>query len=365
MRTLKSILVATNLTASNDQLFEMVTNFAWAFGSRLTLLHVQPRDEFGMLDEYVTQLESKLTEEVARRFVHEHAAVDEIAVEFGSPAAAILRKAQMMDADLIALATGESSRQVGPTAQTVIEHAQQPVLAVRPGQHTAKIQSLLCPVDMSSTSKRGLRNAIRLAKGFGARLHVVSVLPEVSWLTAAEQSGQLVHARSAFAGQWADRFEAFLADVDFEGIAWSQELRKGVPADEIGATAIKHQADVIVMGTTGQSGTAQRLIGSTTRRVVKHLPSSLLTVKNEDVLSADYEATLEDIRWLMDQAQIAVESHNDELAIRRFDAVLHINPFHLPALEGRAEACERMGDFERADRCRRRLEQLQRPPIVA
>ncbi|TXT33088.1 MAG: universal stress protein UspA-like protein [Planctomycetota bacterium] len=364
MRSLKSILVATNLTATNEQLFETVANFAWSYGARLTVLHVQPRDEFGMLDAYCQQLEAKLTEAVAQRFADEHAAVNEIAIESGSPAAAILRKANELDADLIAIATGEDSRRVGPVAQSVIEHAHQPVLAVHPGQHNAKIQNLLCPVDTSDVSKRGLRNAIRLAKGFGAKLHVLSVLPEVSWLTAAEQSGQLAHAQSAFAGQWVERLNEFLGDVDFEDVPWTQEVRKGRIDEEICETARRHHTDLIVMGTTGLSGAARTLMGSTTRRVLQQLPCSLLTVKEEDVLSADYEGTIDEIRWLMDQAQVAIETQDDELAVRKLDAVLRLNPFHIPALEARALACDRLGDFERADRCRHRLEQLQRYPVL-
>lgn len=364
MRSLKSILVATNLTSANEQLFEAVANFAWSFGSRLTVLHVRPPQEFGLLDAYCQGLEAKLTEEVAQRFADEHAGVNEVAIETGPPMATILRKANEIDADLIAIATGEDSRRVGPIAQAVIEHAHQPVLAVHPGQHNAKIQTLLCPVDTSSASKRSLRNAIRLAKGFGAKLHVLSVLPEVNWLTAAEQSGQVMHAQSAFAGQWVERLNRFLADVDFEEVLWTQEVRKGRIDDEICAMAHQRHADLIVMGTTGLTGSAQILMGSTARRVLHRLPCSLLAVKEEDVLSADYEGAIEEIHWLFDQAQVAFETHNDELAVRKFDAVLRLNPYHIPALEGRAQACERMGDLVRADRCRQRLEQLQRNPVL-
>jgi nucleotide-binding universal stress UspA family protein len=365
MRTLKSILVATNLTTANDQLFETVVSFAGNFGARLTVLHVQPQHELGMLDGYCHQLEAKLTEEIAQRFADEHVGVNEIAIETGSPSATILRKANEIDADLIALATGDDLWRIGPIAQAVIEHASPPVLAVHSRRHTAKIQTLLCPVDTSAASKRGLSNAIRLARGFGAHLHVLSVLPEVSWLTAAEQSGQLTHAQNAFSGQWIERVNRFLGDFNFEDVSWTQEVRKGRVVEEICTMAHKHHADLVVMGTTGLTGAVQFLLGSTTRRVLHQLPCSLLTVKTEDVLSADYEAAIEEIRWLFDQALVAVGTSNDELAVRKFDAVLRLNPFHIQALEGLAQACERLGDFERADRCRHRLVQLQRYPVLS
>lgn len=364
MRSLKSILVATNLTAANDRLFQSVLNFASAFDARLTVLHVQPSQQVGMLDAYCQQLETQLTEEFAQRFANRHAGVNGIAIETGPPAATILRKANDIDADLVAIATGDDSRRVGPIAQAVIEHAHQPVLAVHPGQQNVPIQTLLCPVDTSAVSKRGLRNAIRLAKGFGAKLHVLSILPEVSWLTAAEQSGQLVHARNAFAGHWVERLNQFLGDVDFEEVAWTQEIRKGRIDEDICEMARRRSADLIVMGSTGLTGASQILIGSTTRRVLRQLPCSLLTVKEEDVLSADYEGTIEELHRLLDQAQAAVDSNDNELAIRNFDAVLRLDPFHIAALEGRALACDRLGDLERAERCRQRLRHLQRYPVL-
>ena len=364
MRSLKSILVATNLTAANDQLFETVMGFSRSFGARLTVLHVQPQQELGMLDAYCQQLEAKLTEEIAQRFANEHAGVDLVVIERGSLAATILRKANEIDADLIAIATGDDPRRVGPVAQAVIEHASQPVLAVHPGQHNAKIQTLLCPVDMSVTSKRGLLNAIRLAHCFGAKLHVLTVVPDVDWLTAAEQSGQIIQAKNAYNEQWIQRLNQLLADVDFEDVVWTKELRKGRIDEEICAAALKDRADLIVMGTTGMTGAAQILIGSTTRRLLHQLPCSLLTVKTEEVLSADHEASIKEISDLLDQAQLAINTRDDELAVRKFDAILRLNPFHVPALEGRAQACDRLGDIERADRCRRRMKELQRYPVL-
>ena len=47
MRSLKSVLVATNLTSTNEQLFETVVIVAWGFGARLAVLHVQACERLG------------------------------------------------------------------------------------------------------------------------------------------------------------------------------------------------------------------------------------------------------------------------------------------------------------------------------
>ena len=60
-------------------------------------------------------------------------------------------------------------------------------------------RQILCPVDQSSTSARGLRNAVRLAKIFGSEILVLSVVPEVSWLTAAVETGELADVKAEYA----------------------------------------------------------------------------------------------------------------------------------------------------------------------
>ena len=64
------------------------------------------------------------------------------------------------------MGAGEESRferfSVGPFAEEVLELAPQPGLAVRPGGPAPSFKKILCPVDQSAVSRRGLLNAIRL-----------------------------------------------------------------------------------------------------------------------------------------------------------------------------------------------------------
>lgn len=58
-----------------------------------------------------------------------------------------------------------------------------------------------------------------------------------------------------------------------------------------------------MMGATGRTGLLQVLVGSTTRRLLRALPCSLLKVKQEDVVEKLFEADLRKIVSLMSEGR--------------------------------------------------------------
>lgn len=141
-------------------------------------------------------------------------------------------------------------------------------------------------------------------------------------------------------------------------MTWCKEVRSGIPHEEIVAAAEKHQADLLVMGSTGRTALLRLLMGSVTRRVIQHLPCSLLTVKQEDLLNDDSDQDIQRINALVAEGQNLLARGSFQLALARFNQVLVENSYHIPALEGVAVACEAMGQFNRAERCRRRVATL-------
>ena len=129
-----------------------------AFGSRLTVLHVVDAtshsvDSLPKLLENGHRLLQRFREE--RSLKH---AVGDASVVPGSPAEKILKMAESIDVDLILLGAGESTYgerfAIGAVAEAVLQHARQPVLAVRPHQANLAFQRIFCPVDCSSASRR-------------------------------------------------------------------------------------------------------------------------------------------------------------------------------------------------------------------
>lgn len=292
MRALKSILLATDFRQASDEAAEVAVQLASKFGARVTLLHVlEPMSHWQAARDELRELAAVATGKLntlAGRLRSQGVDLDELPIVEGSLANTIVQKAAEIDADLIVMGAGALSRferySIGPVAAAAIEHAVQPVLAVRPGGPSARFQRILCPVDQSGAAARGLRNAIRLAKAFGGQLVVLTVVPEPTLMVAAATTGQWSDATTRLKSQWHGEFEKFLTESVLGDVTVTKDVRLGRPHEQIVIAAAEHKADLIVMGATGRTGLARVLVGSTTRRVMEQLPCSLLTVKQEDVL---------------------------------------------------------------------------------
>jgi nucleotide-binding universal stress UspA family protein len=304
MRRLHSILLATDFGPASQEAARVAVRLASTFGSRLTLLHVlEPLPGWPAALHLEREQVTRPLQELADRLATQTVKVAESSVLIGPPAGTIVGKAGEVDADLIVLGAGRHSPfdhfAVGPVAEAVLGQAAQPVLAVRPGEPEAAFRTVLCPVDQSAVSARGLRNAIRLTLAFGGRLVVLTVVPAVSWLTAATETGQLAGAAAEYERRWRAGLEEFLEDFPFGGVRWEREVRQGQPHEQIVAAARERGADVLVMGATGRTGLVRVLLGGVTRRVLRQLPCSLLTVKEEDVLEERFQGDLATIQGLM------------------------------------------------------------------
>jgi nucleotide-binding universal stress UspA family protein len=363
MRMLQSVLFATDFHAASRAAEQAAARLGGAFGSRVHLLHVLeplPGWQHALHDE----------RERSRERLHEHAqrltaakvAVADRDVVVGPTANAIDRAAGDIDADLILIGAGERLAQepfrAGPVAEAVVQHAAAPVLATRPGPPELCFRKILCPLDHSAVSRRGLENAVRLARAFGGQVVAVSVIPEVGWLTASASAGKLLGAREEYERTWRCDFQVLLECIDWGGVSWVEDLRRGEPHREIVAAAAEHGADLIVMGCTGRSGLARAVLGSVTRRVLRGLPCSLLAIKDEDAIEELFDEDLRHVEVLVAMGRALDEAGSLEQAAARFRQALARNPFHTEALEELAHTCARLGRESEAERCRSRLGRL-------
>jgi len=297
MQTIKSLLLATELKPEREaSLVAVAAGLAGGQKTQVYLLHViEPLRNFqnpALGHRYARAQEhfaEPAMEELKQRLEEKQVTVGQCVIESGSVSDSIVSAASQLNAELIVLGAGDFSanRAVGLTALSVMEHAAQPVLVVHPEMPGAPFRTILCPVDHSRVSLRGLRNAIRLARTYGAKLIVLSVLPEVSWLTAAAEIGEITDVKTEYEAQWCEELDRVMASISFDGVSHTLELERGVPHEKIITAAQKYNADLIVMGATGRSGLVRVLLGSTTRRVLRDLPCSMLTVREQNVLEGD------------------------------------------------------------------------------
>ena len=123
---------------------------------------------------------------------------------------------------------------------------------------------ILVALDYSEPSKHAAAMAAEWAQAFGARLHLVHVLP--------------------LSGLGEEQARADLERVKLPGpaeLVESRTLTKALSPD-LGLLdqARQRGADLIVMGTHGRSGLKHIRLGSTAARVVENAPCPVLTVRD-------------------------------------------------------------------------------------
>jgi nucleotide-binding universal stress UspA family protein len=147
---------------------------------------------------------------------------------------------------------------------------------------TTMYKRILVAVDGSATSKRGLAEAIKLARSGGARLRLLHVVDEVALIAglpdavytqelfdAVRDSGKRVLARA-------------LAQAKTRGVRADSRLVENFSrrvADVIVREARKWRADLLVLGTHGRRGVTRMVMGSDAELVVRHAPAPVLLVR--------------------------------------------------------------------------------------
>ncbi|WP_226041600.1 universal stress protein [Natrinema sp. DC36] len=138
---------------------------------------------------------------------------------------------------------------------------------------------ILVPTDGSDSSTAAVEQAVAIAEGESTTvhfLHVVDVGTEMSASASGNIASQLTEMLEEEAESALDdavsRAEA--ASVDYE-----QTTREGDPHEVIEKYSAEHDIDLVVMGASGQSGLKERLLGSTTDRVVRTVETSVLIAR--------------------------------------------------------------------------------------
>jgi len=130
-----------------------------------------------------------------------------------------------------------------------------------------RLQRILVPLDFSGKSRQALQYAAPIAGKFAARVLLLHVLPEKT--AAARKTAALKRLRETGLRLMP---AAMLEDP---------VVRTGKPGAEILAAARQHNADLIALTTSGQTGLKRLLAGSTAEEVVRLAPCPVLTVRKK------------------------------------------------------------------------------------
>jgi nucleotide-binding universal stress UspA family protein len=133
-------------------------------------------------------------------------------------------------------------------------------------------RSILCPVDLSATSRAAARTAAVMAGRFKAKLIVVFVDdPLLSQAAARFDEDEITRRTQAEVTKFVLKAIGPLTRCTYE-------IVNGDPAEEILKAARRLGADLIVMGTQGHRGPKRLFFGSTADAVLRRSTIPVLVV---------------------------------------------------------------------------------------
>jgi nucleotide-binding universal stress UspA family protein len=139
---------------------------------------------------------------------------------------------------------------------------------------------ILIATDGSDKSKLAAEEGMELAKALGAQVIALNVVNEVVIASAVRQLGsdrKEVETKLKVAGGKAvDDIKAMGAKA---GVNVDAIVRIGAPANTVIDTAGAEKADLIVMGSHGESGASKLLIGSVVQKVLYWATMPVLVVR--------------------------------------------------------------------------------------
>jgi len=143
-----------------------------------------------------------------------------------------------------------------------------------------KIKTILVPTDFSETANHAVEQALEVAIATGATMHLFHVVEP-----RADEPG-VVSALSDYVARLEKDAETSLAlKVDVlrgNGVDVFYETARHVsPLDAISDATERLEPDLLVMGTHGRSGLGRLVLGSVTEKVLRHVPSNVLTLRKK------------------------------------------------------------------------------------
>lgn len=289
------ILVAQDLTAFSRRALQSGLSIASRFGGRIHHVHVagpgeEDREESRSLQ---SRLEDELNEVLGASSEGTEAGTGFEEVEVihevlpnEDPAGTIVNHAYDRDIDLVVVGThgrrGLRRLLLGSVAEEILHRAPCPVLAVRESALTPPIERVLTPVDFSEHSMRALRYGREIAGRFGAEidlLHVLKDLPTSPTFYGDNTDSLYYDYDPDIEDRVRDRLRQLWDSVGGPETDHAEHASLGSPPSAITDLAEERAAELIVMGTRGQTGIERLLLGSVAERVLRTAGLPVLIVR--------------------------------------------------------------------------------------
>jgi len=281
---IRKIMVATDFSTRSDRAFRRATLLARSTSSHLVLVHVVDDDQPARLVE-VSQREATILLTELARTVHDVDGVPcDAKVMLGEPFQCLSDAAEEFDAALTVM--GPYRRQalremfMGTTVERTIRRSRRPILMAN-AVPSRPYQRILIATDFSEGSAHALNAARDLGLCQGAEvvlLHVFDAPARGMMFGAALPLEQIKDYIVEEERRAANKMVEFIGQVGFKPKRQILKLAEEPVSTIIKDCARHERADLIVVGTRGQSGLKTLLLGSVAEGVLQGSEVDVLAV---------------------------------------------------------------------------------------
>ena len=291
------ILFATDFSDDAARAQEYAMYLATAWDAKVDVLHVIEAPAWLNADAATVAVVEQVRIAAARQLeqVRDHMVRSGISAKvrqvLGNPHEHICLATKDNGVDLVVLGVQGRTNLlyglIGSTAERVVKDGPCPVLTV-PGlleevgkpstaSRQVPVRHILAPLDFSSSSLDAVEYAIHLAKGLDATVTLMHVLEPVCY--DLDCGLGMIEGEAGKRDHWTRELTELTQLATSFGLQADFEISGGIPSDAILACALRHQSDLIVMGTHGRRGLTDGRFGSVAEAVLRRTTCPILTVK--------------------------------------------------------------------------------------
>ena len=272
------ILAATDLTARSERALGRAMRLRDQFDAQLTVLHVVEEE---LPERIAKRRAADARQLIATQLRNLAPAADleatAVEIEFGVDYAAIIRRANELDAELTVLGIHRENPWrdlfLGSTIERVLRRGETPILTVK-DEPLSDYRRVLVAVDFSVYSRVALEFAARLVPdGEFLVLHAYD-LPFTDFLPG-------VQARHVdlLEGEIREQMAALLRGLPAGRSKVTPEVRLGEAVPVVEAVTAEFRPDLLVVGTHGRTGVAHAILGSIAGKLLRRPRCDVLAVR--------------------------------------------------------------------------------------
>ncbi|CAN5187382.1 universal stress protein [soil metagenome] len=156
---------------------------------------------------------------------------------------------------------------LGSNAYRIIRVAECPVITVRASKGEVQFKKIVLPLDTTKQTKGKVASAIKIAKVFGATIHVISVSTRWDeWRVGGDKMKK--------------QLEEVTAEIKKAGVTVvSEVIRNEDIADSVIQYAQKNQADLIIIMTSAELKLSEFTVGSSARSIISESLTPVMSIR--------------------------------------------------------------------------------------